>query len=590
MLSSVRSLIPAQVRSFGLRVASAVSSPRGARVLHVVSMAVLVAVLGAYVAGFGVVNWGMLTDPRLQTDDARTSVFPFHRYGSEGTLGDDPIANEMLALVPIGVRFLYRITVPFTDVLAATKVVQAVALGVLVWAFVVLVRSRRAGLGAGALLVFFVLHDWYAVDRIAGGLPRSFGFPCFALWLAGVLGQNRTARFAAPIIAALTYPSVMNMLIGAEGLFALRDLGRASLHVTARRLVRFFALVGVCVVCALPAVMGGDDRGPIHTLEQAEKEPAFGKKGRLWLLPFDPPTTMIGNSLVGQFEPRGSSPAPTLSNLYKKDAEVLAVLLVASFLLLPLMRLGPPPRAAVAFFVGTLVLYAASRILAFRLYSPERYYSFGMRMATMALVVACSAQLFYWVKPQHRGTLRNFVAALLIFLVWGLTGSGLNRNTGMTIDARRDAKMYAFIRTLPKDVRIASHILDGDGIPLFGARANMGGFETLQPWFVDSWRRQKARAEDTLGAMYATNRKDVLDYAAKNHVTHLLVNVNRYGSDLRKNAGSFDPLSAFARQLVSGKTSKDMVLADVPDSAVVYREGRFRVVSVDALRKAWAAD
>jgi hypothetical protein len=115
----------------------------------------------------------------------------------------------------------------------------------------------------------------------------------------------------------------------------------------------------------------------------------------------------------------------------------------------------------------------------------------------------------------------------------------------------------------------------------------MGGFETLQPWFVNSWRRQKARAEDTLRAFYATNQKDVLDYATKNHVTHLLVNTNRYGAELRKNAGSFDPLSAYARQLLNGKNAGDMVLGKLPDSAVVYREGRFRLVSVDALRKAW---
>jgi hypothetical protein len=529
----------------------------------------------------------MLFDPLLQTDDARTSLFPFHRYGSEGTLGDDPIANEMLALVPPAVRLLYRVTVPLTDVFVAAKIVQGVSLAILGWACVVLARSRRAGLGAGALMAFLILHDFYAVDRIAGGLPRSFGFPCFALWLAGVVGNNRVARWGGPILAALTYPSVMNMLLGAEGLLALRDLGRARFSVTARRLVRFGALASICVVCALPAAMGGEDRGPIHTLEQAQREPAFGKKGRLWLLPFDAPTQSIGKSLIAQLTPRGGTPVPALAEAYKKDTEMLAVLLLASFLLLPFFRWAPPPRVAVAFFVGTLVLFAASRILAFRLYSPERYYSFGMRMATTTLVFACVAQLWFWVRPPWRSTYRNFGVAALMFFLWGATGSGISKNTGMTIDGRRDQKLYAFVRTLPKDVRFASHILDGDGIPYFGARATMGGFETLQPWFVDSWQRQKARAEDTLRALYATDRNAVLDYAAKNQVTHLLVNVNRYGSDLKKTSGSFDPFTAFARDLLRGKRSSDMVLADLPASAVVFRDGRFRVVSVEKLRQAW---
>jgi hypothetical protein len=587
MPRGVRISIPAPVAALAARVRATLVSPLGQRVCHAVSVVFLMLVLGAHLTSWVRSNAGMLFDPLLQTDDARTTLFPFHRYGSQGTLGDDPIANEMLALVPPAVRFLYRVTVPLTDVFVAAKIVQGVSLAILVWACVVLVRSRRAGLGAAALLAFLMFHDWFAVDRIAGGLPRSFGFPCFALWLAGVVGNNRAARWAGPIIAALTYPSVMNMLLGAEGLLALRDMGRVRFSVTARRLLRFGALVGVCVVCALPAVTGGEDRGPIHTLEQAEKEPAFGKKGRLWLLPFDPPTQSISKSLIGPLTPKGGTPVPALAQAYKKDTEMLAVLLLASFLLLPFFRWAPSPRVAVAFFVGTLVLFAASRILAFRLYSPERYYSFGMRMATTALVFACCAQLWFWVRPPWRSTFRNFSVAGVMFFLWSVTGSGIAKNTGMTIDGRRDANLYAFIRTLPKDVRFASHIFDGDGIPYFGARATMGGFETLQPWFVDSWKRQKARAEDTLRALYATDRGAVLDYAAKNHVTHLLINVSRYGGDLKKNSGSFDPFTDFARDLVRGKSSSDMVLADLPPSAVVFREGRFRVVSVEKLRQAW---
>src|SRR5690606_39834218 len=55
----------------------------------------------------------------------------------------------------------------------------------------------------------------------------------------------------------------------------------------------------------------------------------------------------------------------------------------------------------------------------------------------------------------------------------------------------------------------------GDGIPYYSARATMGTFETLQPWFVDSWRRQKERCQETLTALYATDPAAVLDYAQR---------------------------------------------------------------------------
>ena len=64
------------------------------------------------------------------------------------------------------------------------------------------------------------------MDRIGGGLPRSFGFPAMALWLAGALAHNVKARRAGAVVAALTYPSALAMVLGAEGIYTLRRFGR----------------------------------------------------------------------------------------------------------------------------------------------------------------------------------------------------------------------------------------------------------------------------------------------------------------------------------------------------------------------------
>lgn len=281
-------------------------SSRGVALSLWLSRLLLLGLLGGYLALWTESNWGMLFDPDLQNDDARTIIFPFHRYGEAGTLADDPIANEMLSAVPWGVRALYLAFVPLVDIYWASKLVQLVALGVLAWAGVVLAGSRRAGPAAGALLVFLILHTWYSTERIAGGLPRAFGFPCFALWLAGVTAQKRVPRFLAPVILSLSYPSIMNLILAAEGFLALRGAGRVSWGVIARRLRRYAVVVGVCFVCVLPAAMGSADRGPIHTLEQAKKEPAFGRSGRLYILPFAEPMKAIGEALIAPVRPHAS--------------------------------------------------------------------------------------------------------------------------------------------------------------------------------------------------------------------------------------------------------------------------------------------
>jgi hypothetical protein len=531
----------------------------------------------------------MLTNPDLQNDDARTILFPFHQFGSAQALGDDPIASEMLSLVPWGVRALYLAFVPIFDVYVASKLVQAVALGVLLYAAVVLARSRRTGLGAAALLLFFLLHTSYAADRIGGGLPRAFGFPGFALWLSGVLSQRRGPRFAAPVLLALTYPSIMNLILAAEGLLALRGVGRIQWGIIGRRLKRDALLVGVCLVCVLPAALGDSDRGPLHTLEQAQAEPAFGRSGRLWILPFAEPVDAMSKAFISPLKVRGDTVFPSIRGI--DDGEELAsLLLIAGFLLLPFLRWVPPPAIAVSFFAGATVIYALSRVFAFQLYSPERYYSFGMPMACLTLLLSCSVHLGFWLKGRQRRIVRNLAAVVLIGAVWSVTGGGVVKDSGMEINRQTDQSLYEFVRSLPKDSRFATHILDGDGIPFWGARATMGSFETLQPWFVGSWAHQKKRAMDTIDALYSTETDDVLRYADENHVTHFLINEHRYRSQISKNAGSFQPFSDYARKVVQGASKRDLVFSQPPQEAIVFSSGRFSVVSVEGLKKAQSKD
>jgi hypothetical protein len=233
------------------------------------------------------------------------------------------------------------------------------------------------------------------------------------------------------------------------------------------------------------------------------------------------------------------------------------------------------------------VLYLLSRLLAFQLFSPERYYSFGMRMAAMALLVAVPSQLFFWMRPRARFTLRNFCAAFIVLGLWAAAGDGQKAPSGMFIDARRDRPLYEYFKTLDKNVRIATHPLDGDSIPYYSGRATMGGFETLQPWFVDAWRRQKERAEATLRALYSDDRAEILRYAKENGVTHFLVNRARYRRSYVSKAGSFQPLTDYARQILRGKRLKDLVLAEPPRSAIVFEYDKWAVVDVERLKSAW---
>jgi len=120
----------------------------------------------------------------------------------------------------------------------------------------------------------------------------------------------------------------------------------------------------------------------------------------------------------------------------------------------------------------------------------------------------------------------------------------------------------------------------GGDLPLWAGKPTMIGWETLQPWLVEQWTWLSHRTEETLRAMYATDRAAVLAFCRKHKVTHILVSMGRYRADFRHQAEWCKPFDRFAKQLLANTRLEDRVLMKVPDAAIIFREGNKRVINV----------
>ncbi|MBD3868839.1 MAG: hypothetical protein IFK94_11995 [Acidobacteria bacterium] len=551
----------------------------------------LLVVLLAYFIWWVIQYAGFLFDPMLQADDARTSLFPLHRYGPERALAEDPIASGMLAFMPPAVIGLYRILIPLAGLLVAAKIVQGFCLLILVYAFVRIVRSPRAGLGAGAVLLFLFLHTPLLFQRgISGGLPRGFAFPLMALWFAGAITDRTTDRRVAAVLSALTYPTSMIMILAAEGLYSLRkgiDLRTPELR---NRLMRYGVLVLVCAALLIPFFASKSEAGRIHTLEEALEEPAFYRDGRLLVLPFQNPAKAFVLFYARPLLPARGSVLEGLASLSPESPLELFVPLLFTLAGLTILfrRRCPFPVATTAFVTGAVILYLLSRLLAFRLYSPERFYSFTMPMAAIFLMVQ-TVGLYGGPQPDSGAKRRrNIGVVALMVLVLAINGDGIvPGKDGMTLDGREHADLYRFAANLPVDVLFASHPLDGDDIPLWSARATLGGFETLQPWFVDSWREQKERTYSTLAALYSDDRSEILEFCRRYGVTHLLLHRDRYGEDFIGMAGLFEPFDSWLEPRLASMSRDDLMLSTPPTDAIVFESGDYTVLDTTLLTEAW---
>lgn len=551
---------------------------------HVLSVALLWVAVLYVLQATARTQWGFLTDPLLQNDDVRTSLFAFHRYEPNHAMANDPVANEMLAYIPPLVRGLYRVFVPLTNVFVAVKLVQGVCVGIVFASAWLLVRARRAGLGTAMVLLFLFLHTNATTNRLAGGLPRGFAFPCFALWIAGALGGRERVRWLSALLAGATYPSALAMILAAEGLFIFRDGWR---KVVVRRLARYAVLMGTCLLVTVPSLPAapGDH---VHTLAEAERDPAFGASGRLRQLPFAEPDTEMLRYFLEPFTEYKAKPPSETAAKYRSYWFLGPLLATLAMLLLVTTGLAARAHAASAFFAGSIIMYAASVFLAFRLYAPERFYHFGMPAAAIALATVGVGLLLPKLSRAKRACVRNLAAAGFIGAVCLATGVSVKpNNTGMGINGRKQADLYSFVRSLPIEARFLTHPNDGDDLPFWAARGTLLGYETMQPWLVNEWHRQVALTHDVFRALYATDGAAIVSFCEQKGVTHVLVNKRRYEADFRSQAGLFQPLGSWINSLLAEVSQEKLVLGTPPKEAIVWENARFTILDVGALKRAW---
>lgn len=551
--------------------------------LHWASALLLWAGFLAYLVVWIRGNGEMLWDPLVQADDVRTYLFPFHRYG-DGILADDPLASDMALYTPPLLRALYLVLVPWTGLQAAAKIVQGLGFVLLPVAGWTLLRARRAGLAGAVLLVFLFLHTPFCVNRIAGGLPRSFAFPAIALWLAGALGGRGGVRVAGVLLAAATYPVAMLILLAAEGTLVLRS-GLRPTPALRGRLVRA-ALLAVACTAVVGGFLLGEGRGDrVHTAAEARREPAFGAQGRLSLFPLDDGGATLLNAMTSPF---------VATRFLGKDGPVVSALATAAplaafafLLLLFWTRSSPVPVAAGALSIGTIAVYLLAIAFAFRLYAPDRYASYGGTAVGLALPLYGIGLLAPKMRSPRRATARNLAALAFLGVVCLLGGDGVVPRNGVDLDGRTQASLYDFARGLPDQSKIAAHPLDGDELPFWAGSATVASYETLQPWYVDSWGRQKRRTMSLLRALYATDPDTVLRFATAEGVTHLLLRPDRYRQDFLSRARLFQPFDSFTARLLANVSRRDLVLARIPADAIVFRGSGFVVVDVARLRASW---
>jgi hypothetical protein len=421
----------------------------------------------------------------------------------------------------------------------------------------------RGAVGAAPALfaVTWLLHTRHIMQRLTGGLPRGWAAPVLAAYLCCVLHGRGRGVLGVLLVGCFVHPPSTFLCGVSYGLYLLWKLARsdtraASLPELKRAVIAApFLLLAAWLVVKMP-----EELGTMASYERAASMPEFSRSGGRF--PFVPLSPLLKEVRIFAFQ-------AFTHRLYKIPFAVeIGVVIVASVMLVGLLvrdfvvrrakeriALGPP---LVTFLIGVVIVYLASRHLAFKLYVPDRHLQFPMGIF---FVVAFS--IGAW-KAFHRdparatdarwslskGSLFALVAVSLLIVTGSSHGLHGPANFNMT-SAKLGTLDEWLIAETPSTALVAGHPTHMDGVPLFAKRRAYITTETAHPFYDRYYDEVRRRLDITLRAHYARSLEELVRLLEPEGVDYFVFHRKLFYPDALQKATYFRPFDRLVRELTN---------------------------------------
>jgi len=533
----------------------------------VVGARLLGAVVLIYICCFLIYQSPKIFDYYRVSDDTRQQIYPLYAARDSELFKDDLLTRYFRSHTP---PFYYYAHYPLAwliDPVILSKISQFALLG-LVLVFLYKIGRLLDGPFLGWTLVFLTVHSPTLVGLTDGGLPRGWAVPGLVVFTWAVLAERPRSALAATVVSGLFYPPIFLVLGPSYAVWTFLKRSWSKWDV-----------LGLALLVAgfWPMVFRGDEIGRIVTVAQAATMPEWQLGSRFPFLPMPSLMSLLPrNFVVSYLPPAFFGPG--------------AWLLVA----LGFWALVPPRKSsrtlespATIFALGlplafSLVMFAVSSLLAFRLHIPDRNLKYtvpvlGVILITLALFRIISLAL------TRLSAWQGWPALLVIVATFVIVGSGFTGNLNLWADQRFAWRLYAFVEQLPKDALLAGPPGEMDNIPLFSRRKVFASDEANQPLYDRYYREIRRRLLRSFDAYYARDLKVIQDFRKETGVDYMLVRKEHFGHRFNTSRNYSEPYNAHILALKAGHSAGEFVFANPPKQAVVYDDGYFRVVDLKKL-------
>ncbi len=497
--------------------------------------------------------WPALTEPSTYKSDMRQGPHwvAFHETSFRG---DDPILEYAHFNESPLQNSIYWVATLFGEMLWVSKVMTVISYGLLSAIFYSVGRLWF-GVRFGALLALFITFFPDQFDFSTGFYSKFWIIPSIlvAVFLLS-RGWWRGLVVLMPF-AALAYPvaSVVIGLIAAVYLVMLffEDRDRAA------QLFHYLAAGSVIAIAILSVKYFSppDFIGPMRSHSELLEMPEMVKGGM------------------------NNAPYVPIPSLFEELTERFwhpFVLFSSCFYFLVLGRRGVGwQKSWTALLLAAAIGYVVADLIFMRFYIPNRYTRYSLAVL-LALWNARNWDLILDRVP-YRSARVLMVAALLA--VAGYAYQDTFRQGKDTSDRSRYDELCEFVATLPEKSLVAGSPRRLDDIMIRSKRSVLTTYKLAHPWFTGYYAMIEERTQDNFRALFADTPEPVNALHTKYGVTHLVVEHDFYGKDLRRKKVYVQPYNDFIfSQLVADKRS--FLLQRPPPDSVMFNSDDYMVIAL----------
>jgi hypothetical protein len=522
-------------------------------------------------------RWGVIFfDPYLQSDDARAVIFPYWKF-HENLFDGDYIAEVMSAFTPWLHKTLYYLLTHFFDLLTVTKIVQILSI---TWCsfHIFMIGHRRAGGVGGLFSLYLILHTYVMLERSGGGLPRAFALPLICMTVDGIDRNSAKQSGLGAILGFALYPPAGLIALTVHGCWVVTQLFKKMRDSVAVRkmAVMFGAAILLCFISVTPSLMPNNDLGKIYSLEQANRMPEFGMKGRLAVIPLPKVSDEIMNNFKKMTQPSNDGPLPVLERYTRESGGVPFYIITGIIILAVIVGWARPPFAALYVAISGVILFGIANMVAFRLYSPERMILYSLPVAVLYLLISTLTGMGYKVSG---GIVQRIVSGISLMFFIVFFGIAFKGPVGLNVDTRNEKKLFQIVQTLPNNALFAGNPTMINNVPLWGKRRVLVNYETSTPWLDKAWESIKERIYDSFSTYYASSPEPLTVLQEKYGVDYMIVHELDISPQYAMNCYYFEPFTTWVKRLCQ-KPSKDLIWHKAEPRSIVGRASGFIVIDL----------